>query len=94
MRVSFSDVIGPLASPAHYNGATEEGHPVRYCASRRVPGAGEWSVAEGDTIGELLRAVAGLEGSYDVYDRQAQPALCVGEIEVTAAGEAVYTPRR
>ena len=67
---------------------------MRYCASRRVPGAGEWSVAEGDTISELLRAVAGLEGSYDVYDRQLQPPVRVGEIEVTAGGGAVYTPRR
>lgn len=66
----------------------------RYCASRRVPGAGEWSVAEGDTISELLRAVAGLEGMYEVYDRQQQPAVRVGEIEVTPAGGAVYTPRR
>jgi hypothetical protein len=59
-----------------------------------VPGAGEWSVAEGDTMSELLRAVAGLEGTYEVYDRQQQPAVRVGEIEVTAAGEAVYTPKR
>jgi hypothetical protein len=59
-----------------------------------VPGAGEWSVAESDTISELLRAVAGMEGTYVVFDRQPQPALRVGEIEVTAAGEAVYTPKR